>query len=461
MSKTSGDDYLHSSVPLSERRGSWTMGLLWLTMVTCFPNVLAGFQWFKEGLSLPQVLWGVLSSCAIIMLYSVPACYMGAKSGLTYTVLSRTVFGSWGARLISLNVIWISVGWYALNAIFLADGIRGLFNLHLPQVLFAVAMALLMAVNNFFGFSGVANFARYLAAPVLLLWVGFAFFKSLGSCPATVWTEAATVSPAYSFTVISSFVVGIACWGNEPDYWRFGKVKWNFSVLPLLLSLFIGQVIFPLTGWMMARQSGITDFAQATKLMNDCVFAGMAILSALVLSINYVAVNDSGLYAAINAAENLKKVPRKVCVATLASLGALATVLLFGYKNNFETVAALSCIVLPSSTVIMMAEAFLVEKFCGKAEDLSRAVDFNKLPPLRFAALIALLVGCTVAAMNSGVLPGTYKYLVGVPAVYGWACSLFTYLPLRYLELKYSSRPLCTLDAESESLKDPEPAFPS
>lgn len=444
MSESANDDHLHDAVPLSERRGALTMGLLWLTMVTCFPNVLAGFQWFKEGMNIHQVIWGVLASCLIIMLYSVPACYLGAKCGLTYTVLSRSVFGTWGARLISLNVIWISVGWYALNAIFLADGIRGLFNINVPQIWFAAGMAILMAFNNFFGFSGVANFARFLAAPVLLLWVGFAFFKACGSCPPSVWTEPSAISSSHSLTVVSSFVIGIACWGNEPDYWRFGKPKWGFAVMPLLVSLLIGQVLFPITGWILARMTGVSDFAAATRLMNDYVFGGLAVISAAVLSINYVAVNDSGLYAAINAAENLKDIPRKLCVAGLAFLGAAATVMLFGYKQNFEAVAALSCIVLPCATVIMVAEGFLIKRFWGKAEDLSVAVEYEDAPALRWAAISSLLIGCVAATLNAGFLPGTEHLSWGVPSLHGWLISLVLYCLLRPLEFKYSPTALCT-----------------
>lgn len=450
MSENSNDDHLLGAVPLSERRGSLTMGLLWLTMVTCFPNVLAGFQWFKEGMSLQQVIWGVLVSCLIIMAYSIPACYLGAKCGLTYTVLSRSVFGSWGARLISANVIWISIGWYALNAIFLADGIRGLFNFNVPQVWFAAAMAIIMAFNNFFGFSGVANFARFFAAPVLLFWVGYAFFKACLSCPASVWTEPAAISAGHSLTIVSSFVIGIACWGNEPDYWRFGKKSWFFSVIPVLVSLIVGQVLFPITGWMMARLTGITDFAAATRLMNDYVFGGLAIVSATVLFVNYVAVNDSGLYASINAAENLISIPRKFCVAILALSGAAATVMLFGYKHNFEVVAALSCIVLPCSTVIMVAEEFLVKKIWGQSEDLSVVVDYDKLPPIRWAAVSALTIGTIVATLNAGFLPGTERFSFGVPSLHGWIISFVLYILFRPLEFKYSSTAICTRKAEEQ-----------
>ena len=39
-------------VPLTERRGPLTMGLLWISMVTGFSAVLMGFEWCKLGFTL-------------------------------------------------------------------------------------------------------------------------------------------------------------------------------------------------------------------------------------------------------------------------------------------------------------------------------------------------------------------------------------------------------------------------
>lgn len=83
-SESDSQDYTHEAVPLSERRGAVTMGLLWITMVTCFPGILAGFQWYGAKFTFLQVLQGSLISCFLVLIYALPACYLGAKTGLTY-----------------------------------------------------------------------------------------------------------------------------------------------------------------------------------------------------------------------------------------------------------------------------------------------------------------------------------------------------------------------------------------
>ncbi len=160
-------DHATEIVPNLERRGPFTMGLLWVTMVTAFPCVLIGFEWYRDGITLPQVLTCSTISCLLLLVYQAAAAYLGSKSGQTFGLLSRQVFGRWGSSLCSFNLLWIFTLYYALFALMLADAFKGLFHLNFPTPVIAAGLAILMAFNNFFGFSGIANFARYFAAPEL------------------------------------------------------------------------------------------------------------------------------------------------------------------------------------------------------------------------------------------------------------------------------------------------------
>lgn len=344
-----------------------------------------------------------------------------------------------------MNILWISTCWYALNAIFLAEGLRGLFHLQVPEIWFAAGIALLMAINNFFGFSGVANFAQFLAAPLMIIWVLLSMYRVIGMGDAVAALSQAppVVSSAESLTVISSFVLGVSCWGNEPDYWRYGKPEKFAPFFPLFVALLLGQVLFPITGWMMAGITGATDTASATRVVAEFVFGGAAGAFALVLAVSYVAVNDSGLYAAINAAENLKEMPRKICVAGLAFCAAFVTILLFGYTRNFELIAALSSVILPCATTIMAAEAFLIKRLCGSCEEFKRIPAFVDLPAIRWAAAIAFVAGACAGVISAGFIPGTAAFRFGVPALNGWIIGVAIYCVLRPWELKSSDKALC------------------
>jgi len=405
-------------------------------MVTFFPGVLVGFQWHAWGLTLMQVVMATLAACALLIFYALSAAHLGARSGQTYSVLARTVFGRWGARLISVNLVWMFIVWYGLTALFSADAIIGIYRLDISAAWLAALIAVAMAFNNFFGFSGVANFARWLAAPVLLLWVGYSFCLGASQCGQEVLFQAPERSFWSALTLVSAFTIGTATWGNEPDYWRYGQPRVAYSAVPIVIALLIGQVIFPTTGWLLSHISGISSYAEATAFMNSYSFGGLPLLAAAVLTISYFAINDSNLYGSTNAVENLYKTPHRRTVLLLAVAGAFtaACLSLTGTAYALEKIAALNCIVMCTPTVILIAEWLLGTRILRARAYFQHIPDFSELPAIRYPALLALVCGLGVGLFTSGVLPATEAWHVGVAPLQAWLTSIAVYVPLRIME---------------------------
>lgn len=413
------------------------MGLLWLTMVTSFPSVLIGFQWFKEGISLSQVLVCCVLSCMLLLAFTIPSVQLGACTGQTYTGLSRSVFGKFGSRLITVNLLWIFIAWYGLCSLFMAEAVHEFFHVAMPLPVMASIFALVMALNNFFGFKGVANFARYFAAPVLIAWVFYTFAKAVSATPIAVLSEPAHMSFPAAFTAISSFIIGFALWGNEADYWRYSKPKMSFTVPPLVIALLIGELIFPATGWMIAHMTGVTEYAAATTLMSRFSFGGIALLGIIVLGAAYFAANDSNLFGSKQACANLKPLPHKIWVSALAILGAItaAWLAISGSAKGLEAIASLNCIILPTPTVIIMCEwALTTWAFRTQSKFGERIPQFAELPLVRWPALIALFTGISIGLLTAGIIPGTEQFHVGLCSIQSWIAAAVTYIPLRILE---------------------------
>ena len=418
------------------------MGLVWLTMVTSFPAVLIGFEWHRQGISLSQVVICSIMSCLILLAYAVPASQLGARTGLGFCALSRVVFGRWGTLLITANLLWIFIASYGMTAVLMAEAVESFLHLDISILWMSVGCAFLMAFNNFFGFSGVANFARFFAAPALIAWVGYTFFKAAVASDVlsgVAYNPQSILHPQsimYALTTTSSFIIGFAVWGNEMDYWRFSKVGSLKAALALAAALLIGLVVFPVAGWLVAHSSGITDSAAATSFMNSYSFGGLAIIGLIVLFAAYFAANDSNLFGTSAAIKSLWSIKPRLVVSLLALCGAITAALLSATHSikALEVIAALNCVVMPTPTVIMLTEWFLRSKVFGRSMNFSSVPDFSDLPAFRWPALIALLSGLTVGIATSGLISSLAYLHVGICPLQAWLTSMVVYAILRKRE---------------------------
>lgn len=448
-----------SQVPLSARRSPLTMGLVWVTMVTAFPTVLIGVEWFKKGFSLPQVIGCTLLSCILLLFYSIPATQLGARSGLGYCALSRSVFGRWGTWLITGNLLWVFVAWYGVTAVWMAYALRDFLHVGLSVTLMSVAFAFLMAFNNFFGFSGVANFARFFAAPALIAWVSYTFCKAVHMAPASVLNEPSQQSLFAAMTTISSFVIGFAAWGNEMDYWKFSKGGSLRSAIPLTVAVMIGQVIFPVSGWLVARMTGLTESGPATTFLNDFSFGGMAIAGVLILAASYFAANDSNMFGSCMAIETLRPINHRVGVAIMAVVGAIMAAFLSvaDSAKTLEVIAALNCVLMPTPTVIILTEWLLREQVFRTGWDFSTISSISDLPSIRWPATLSLLAGICVGVATAGILPALEPLHVGICPVQAWLTSAVVYVLFRafeYVNERTDRRILAATEQEFDAAKE-------
>lgn len=425
---------LHGIINSSERNGPLTMGLLWVTMCTLYPCALVGFLWYKDGMSFSQVLSGSFLSCVIMLAYALPACHMGAKTGRSYGSVVKSVFGHKGARVVTFNLVWMFVAWYGLISLFCAESLAGLYNFGVPMVVLAPAFALLMAFNNFWGFKGVANFARYFAAPLLIIWVAYTFFKVTVSAPPSLYADPAKISSMASFIMVANFVLGVGVWGNEQDYWRHSKPSFLTILPPVMIASLVGLCLFPVTGWMVAKISGITDYGQATAFMSNYSFGGVPLFCAVVLIASYFAVNDSNLYGSSSSLSHLFGLKHRLAVTILALLGATLAGLLsyLGCAKSLENVASLNCIIMAMPTVILLTEYYIIGPVLKRDTIcVEHAIQSEKRVEYRPAALIALFVGCLAGVLNAGMIPGMESLKFGILSLQSWAVGMIVYILLR------------------------------
>jgi purine-cytosine permease-like protein len=369
---------------------------------------------------------------------------VGATTGKTFAQLAAAVFGKHGCHFATIHVFWIFSLFYGMTALFMADAVIGLFHPPVSMAVLTFVFGLLMCLNNFWGFAGVINFARYFAAPCLILWVLTTFVRvsaGLAATPlASIIVDGEQTWPA-ALTVIASFIIGFAAWGNEADYWRHGRANVMGTALPVAASLLIGEVIFPVTGWMVAHLFHVTDTAEATNFLNRFSFGGLAVLACLVIGAQYFASQDSNIYGVVSAVESFVKVPKRLVVFSYGLVGALIGVWLSvtGLAKSLEAITSLNCVFLPGTTVIIISE-WLFGRFLAQGKGLLSPSREEAVPLFYWPAITALLIGYTVGVVTSGVVPGLNAFHGGIPFLYGWFAGVFSYLPLRLISHRRQCR---------------------
>src|ERR671931_2209908 len=169
-------------VPLRERRSLYHFLALWITLAAGFTYLFLGFQYHDAGYTLTRAVGAGALGAFCYLCYALPASYLGSKTGQTHALLTRSIFGKVGSALVSLLLIGVAAGWTAFAFNLLATLYDGLFSWgHI--VLISVLLAVLGIVNNLFGFTGIAAFARYVVAPVMIIWIAYLVLKGLTSIP--------------------------------------------------------------------------------------------------------------------------------------------------------------------------------------------------------------------------------------------------------------------------------------
>jgi purine-cytosine permease-like protein len=430
-------------VPPGERRSRWHFVGLWITLAAGFTYLFLGFEYHRVGYPLAKAVAASALGALCYLGYALPASYLGSSTGQTHALLTRSIFGVVGSVLVSLLLIGVAAGWTAFAFSLLAIMYDGLFGWgHITAI--AVTLAVVGIFNNLFGFTGITAFARYLVAPVMILWMlylvikGFARIDSLGGTPPV--GEGAFPLPFWSGVALA---IGSVMWGNEPDTWRYGRPRLLWPLAPYAVALAIGLVLFVIGGWMMAEISDavLFDFGPAYRDTVEFSLFGALWLGASIATVLQVAINDGNYYEMTNAGQNVLggvRGWRRWHTCLLMAAVAAAVTWWFAHNPNVELsffkVAGWSAIALPCTTVVMCVDRFLLPRLLADGRPVEPIPQWRDAAAGNWPAIAAVLVALLFGAWGQALFPGqTSAPSLGLVPVEAWILAGVLYLALAAL----------------------------
>jgi cytosine permease len=406
---------------------------LMITLYLAFGYVFMGFEIHDSGYSLLATAGITALGTGIYMAYAVMAGFVGARAGQTHAVLARSIFGTLGSGLISLLLFFIFLGWVGFQANLTAEMIGGLTGWG-SVMLIGIILAVLMITNNVIGFTGIAAWARYVVAPLMILWILYLVIKGFADINGTVLSSTPkNVASLGGLAGSITLVIGFATWGQEPDFFRFARPKISWA-LACYAGAFVAFMLCAIGGWMMASIAGSSEFGPALNTITDFSFFGLTWLAFVLVIIGQVAVNDGNYYVIINGGQNLLSAIKgwnRLYTCAIAAIGGGLAAWLVPYvlEEGFYKVAAVSAIAIPTATVIMIMDNLVVPRLFGIERSLAKVPRWEETAKANWPALISLIVAIGFGAWASGVLPGqSTEDAVGIPPLEAWVLAAFLYL---------------------------------
>jgi purine-cytosine permease-like protein len=398
-------DYSTTIVPLEHRRPLWHFIGLWITFVAGFSYMALGFEIYDGGFSLAKTVVVTIVGYAIYVAYAITGSYLGSRTGQTHALLTRSVFGRLGSGIVSLFVLIAPLGWVGFQAGLLAQLWHGFYGWgHVEAI--TIVLAGVMIFNNLFGFTGISVFARYLVTPILILWCIYMVLKGfiadgghLGGSPHGNMT----------FWVAVVAVIGFSMWGNEPDFWRYGRPRFTWP-LPTYAIALVFFLLFTMAGWMMAKLAGGTG--DAFNYSVHYSLFGVFFLAFIIATISQFAINDGNYYESINAGQNLiggMRGWRRIYTCLIVAAGGAIAGYLVNYKfvNGWFDVATFLAITVPCATTIMVVDHFALPRWFRISRALDEVPAWEQTRLANWPAIVALLVAVGYGAIASAILPSS------------------------------------------------------
>lgn len=423
-------------VPLAKRRSLYSFVALWVTLAAGFTYLFLGFQYHDAGYSLPRAISAGALGALVYLAYALPAAYLGSTTGQTHALLTRSIFGRVGSVLVSLILIGVAAGWTAFAFHLLATLYDGLYGWgHI--LLISVALAIIGVTNTTLGFTGISAFARYLVAPLMILWVSYLVIKGLVDVGTDDLSAAGTGATTLPFLSGIGVAIGSVMWGNEPDTWRYGQPKFSWPIPAYVLALAVGLILFVAGGWMMAELSGAGqyDFGPAFTATVEYSLFGALWLGAIVATVLQVAINDGNYYEMVNGGQNLvghiAGWRRYYTCALVALIAALFSWRFVEMEHGFFTVAGWSSIALPCTTVVMLVDQFVLPRVLRFRRAVEPIPSWREAATANWPGIVAVLAGMLFGAWGLGLLPNQeIAPSAGLVAPQAWILAGLLYLGL-------------------------------
>ncbi|PWC17311.1 cytosine permease [Brenneria corticis] len=379
-------DYEYEAVPPEARKRWYVIALIWLAVGIDISGLFLG-AFLSSGLPFIPAVCATLIGSALLGILAALCANVGYGCGLSTTLLSISVFGRLGGKLIGIFSAVSLLGWFAFQLDFFAMMLQKVLMHYqlapgrLPILLFGMVLMTFTAIWGVRALGKLSSFSVPLMLILIITGIVLAA-ASHSTAPVIIIKTPLGMGAAISY-VVSIWIVSAVM---SPDIARYAKTRKD-ALLGAGLGFGFGNSVTILVALVLMHLVGSEDLVEVFFSI------GLGLSAILVLIFAQWTTNSSNL---ISASLGLSVVVRALSRPVLVVLLAIAGLLLAynGMINNFTHFLSLLGVLISP-----IAGVYLAEYYFFDSEHLRR--DISQSPALNLAAALAWLCGSVVSVLTS------------------------------------------------------------
>ncbi len=387
------EDYGAKPVPVEQRKGWFSIGIVYWGVAVCLPAFLVSGL-VAGSASLGTAIGAFLLASVILSAVAITTGIIGAGTKVSTGLSAKYTFGTYGSFILQIVLFFAAWGWFGVQLGFMVEGLGDgglafIMGDAVPVWLLKIIGGILMTITAMFGFKALQKLS-VVAIPLLLIMLVVTII-SVYSGDTTLASVAGTAGPAaMPFGVAVSIVIGSFIMGAiiAPDVTRYAKDK-KAGGLGMAFGMLVGfPVVLILASIMVKGAGGEVDFSKVMLGNQTGIWTFMAILAIILAAWT---TNDNNLYSGALAINAMFPKLSKWSITVFS--GALGTILALAGINTaagFQGFLGLLAILIPPAAAVMAVDYFFVK---DPASRQYREGELANLTELRVVPVISWAVG--------------------------------------------------------------------
>ncbi|MCD8350626.1 MAG: cytosine permease [Planctomycetaceae bacterium] len=405
-------EFSRDAVPLDQRRGFFSLLVVVLGLVFVVTSMQVGGI-IGNGLPFNEAIGAVVLSSVILTVLGAFMGVIGAKTGLTFGLLTRYSFGELGTWIPVAIVTVTTIGWFSIDAFLIGASTNSLFA-SIPIWPIVILSGVGMTVTALYGIGWMTKLSN-LAVPLIALFAIISIVYSFVSVGGIAGFQAIVPASPITFSQgvslgVGSYAVGAIMF--TPDILRFAKSKGS-AIYIMTIAMMIGNTFVVLFGTIGALATGEYDIANILRLQ------GLLAPAFLVLVLNIWSTAQGCVYTgSLSLSSRIGSVKREHIVVGFGVVGIIMALL--GFYDHFGNYINFLASLVPTLAGVLISDYFIKYR-----------AGYSNVATTRFAPVD--ITG--FAAWLAGIL--VYYYLpLGMPAVTGVVASFLARTVLVILSKK-------------------------